>query len=258
MMRVLLVAKPRKKPNIPIEAERILPRTFLEGDEFTVFEGNKERRLTDLFSVSIEGEARDVSEVEVILRGDVSRVKRIGEYMDGGCILIEGSVGMHCGNFMSGGTIEIGGNADHWLARELQGGTVICHGDAAHYLASGYRGEKHGMRGGTVIVHGNAGDFAAEYLAGGSVTIHGSAGDMAGVEMKGGELVIGGDCYRPCGNMTGGTCTVHGTAHNLLPTFRKIRTAPLTAGGPPYAVFEGDIASRGKGTLFIRNYRYMD
>jgi formylmethanofuran dehydrogenase subunit C len=257
-MRVLLQAKQRKKPNIPIEAESITPGHFLDGTDIALYEGNKERNLRDLFTVSVDGEAACADEVEVVLIGDTSRVKRIGEYMNGGRIVVEGSIGMHCGNFMSAGTIEIHGDADGWLARELRGGTVICHGSAGHYCASGYRGEKHGMKGGTVVVDGNAGDFAAEYLKGGSVTIHGNAGDMPGVEMAGGELTIDGDCSRPCGNMKGGTCTISGTVSGMLPTFRKTGTAVLGAGKIPYVRFEGDIANRGKGTLFIRNYQYMD
>ena len=250
-MRVILETKKRSKPFLPIEAESIIPRNFLKGTDLTVYEGNKERALSELFWIFVEGTAVSPDKVEVVLKGDTSRVKRVGEYMDTGTIRIVGDIGMHCGNFMSGGLIEIGGNADAWLGREMLDGSIICRGNAGHYCASGYRGEKHGMKGGRVEVMGNAGDFCAEYLTGGEVYIHGSCGDMAGVEMKGGQLVIGGDATRPCGNMKDGTCMIFGTVHRMLPTFTKTGTQLLPDRKVAMEVYTGDVANRGKGTLMV-------
>jgi len=255
-MRVTLSVLPRKKPFLPIEADSIVPRNFLNGTDIQVWKGNKELSLAEVFSVSVEGDAASAGDVEVILKGDTSRIKRVGEYMDAGRIIIEGDIGMHCGNFMSGGTIEIGGNADGWLGREMRGGAIICRGNAANYCASGYRGEKKGMTGGTLEVFGSAGDFAAETLSGGTVTIHGNAGDMAGVEMHDGTLVIKGDCRRACGNMSGGTAIVLGTVYEMLPTFRK--TGTVVRDGATLTAFTGDVANRGKGNLLVRDYKYMD
>jgi formylmethanofuran dehydrogenase subunit C len=255
-VRVILTARPRKNPRIPVEAESIIPRHFRQGRDLTVWEGNKERPLREVFDVMVERTAAAAEEVEVILRGDVSRFKRVGEYMDAGKITIEGDIGMHCGNFMTGGTIEIHGNADGWLGREMRGGRILCHGNAGHYAGSGYRGEKFGMKGGTLEILGNAGDFAAEYLAGGEVIIHGNAGDLPGVEMMDGTLFIHGNCSRPCGNMTGGTCTVLGKVRGMLPTFRKNSILLHGSEKIPLTVFEGDIANRGKGILQVREYTY--
>jgi len=251
-MRVILETKERKKPFLPIEAETIIPRNFLKGTELTVYEGNKERLLSDLFWIFVEGTAVSPDKVEVVLKGDTARFKRVGEYMDTGTIRIMGDIGMHCGNFMSGGVIEIGGNADAWLGREMLGGSILCRGNAGHYCASGYRGEKHGMRGGRVEVMGNAGDFCSEYLTGGEVHIHGSCGDMAGVEMKGGQLIIEGDATRPCGNMKDGTCMIFGTVHKMLPTFERIGTRVLPDRKVVMTVYKGDIANRGKGTMMVK------
>ncbi len=253
-MRVILKTRPREKPRIPIEAEEIIPQNFLRKDDITVFHGNKERSLDDLFFVTIEGPAVSPDQVEVILTGDTGVIKRVGEYMNAGRIIIEGDIGMHCGNFMSAGEIVIRGDADAWLGREMRGGRVLCEGSAGHYCAAGYRGEKRGMRGGTVEVKGNAGDFAAEYLSGGEVIIHGNCGDLPGVEMRGGTLVIGGDCARPCGNMTGGTCMVFGKARQFLPTFRSNGSQEVEYAGKRYRMnlFRGDVANRGKGTLMVR------
>jgi len=251
-MRVILEAKARKKPFLPIEAESIIPRNFLKGTDITVYEGNKERRLEDLFWIFVEGTAVTPEKIEVVLKGDTSRVKRIGEYMDAGKITIAGDVGMHCGNFMSGGEIEIFGNADAWLGREMRGGYILCHGNAAHYCASGYRGEKTGMRGGSIEVLGNAGDYCAEYLTGGEVHIHGSCGDMAGVEMKGGQFIIEGDATRPCGNMKDGTCMIFGTVHQMLPTFERTGIKELPDRKVTMTVYKGDIANRGKGVMMVK------
>jgi formylmethanofuran dehydrogenase subunit C len=253
-MRVILKTRPRAKPKIPIEGESIIPQNFLRKNDVRVYEGNKERNLEDLFFVTIEGPAVSPDQVEVILTGDTGVIKRVGEYMNAGRIIIEGDIGMHCGNFMSAGEIIIRGNADSWLGREMRGGSIRCEGNAGHYCAAGYRGEKRGMRGGTVEVLGNAGDFTAEYLCGGEVHVHGNCGDLPGVEMRGGSLTIGGDCYRPCGNMTGGTCRIFGTAHQFLPTFRQNGTEELEYNGKRYrmAAFRGDVANRGKGTVLVR------
>ena len=110
------------------------------------------------------------------------------------------------------------------------------------------------MPGGTIEVTGNAGDFVAEYLSGGEVIVHGDCGDLPGVEMRGGTLVIGGDCTRPCGNMTGGTCMVFGNPRELLPSFYRNGSAEAEFLGKKFrmAVYRGDVANRGKGTLMVR------
>ncbi|KUK61563.1 MAG: Formylmethanofuran dehydrogenase, subunit C [Methanoculleus marisnigri] len=255
-MKVTLAMKPAAKSFIPIEAESIVPKNFLAGADLLVWRGNRELRLDEVFSVSIEGDASRTEDVEVVLSGDTFRLKRVGEYMDGGKITVLGDIGMHCGNFMSGGTIEVHGNADGWLGREMAGGTILCRGDVADYCASGYRGGRKGMTGGTVEVFGRAGDFLAESIAGGTVTVHGDAGDMAGAEMHGGTLTVHGDCRRPGANMKGGSCYVYGTAQGMLPTFRKIGT--VQHEGRTLIRFTGDIANRGKGNLFVKDYEYLD
>ena len=256
-MRVTLAMKPVERSFIPIEAEAIVPKNFLAGTDISVWRGNRELRLDEVFSVSVEGDADRPEDVEVVLSGDETfRLKRVGEYMDGGKIVVLGGIGMHCGNFMSGGTIEIHGNADGWLGREMAGGTILCRGDAADYCASGYRGGRKGMTGGTVEVFGRAGDFLAESLAGGTVIVHGGAGDMAGAEMHGGTLIVHGDCSRPAANMKAGSCYVYGTAHGMLPTFKRI--GAVQHDGRTLIQFTGDIANRGKGNLFVKDYRYLD
>ncbi|MFA7562900.1 MAG: formylmethanofuran dehydrogenase subunit C [Methanoculleus sp.] len=255
-MKVTLAMKPATKGFIPIEAESIVPKNFLSDTDLSVWRGNRELRLDEAFEISVEGDADRPEDVEVVLSGETSRLKRVGEYMDGGKITILGGIGMHCGNFMSGGTIEIQGNADGWLGREMSGGTIVCRGDVADYCASGYRGGRKGMKGGKVEVFGRAGDFLAENLAGGTVIVHGDAGDMAGAELRGGTLIVHGNCSRPAANMKEGSCYVYGTARGMIPTFRKIGT--VRHEGRTLIQFAGDLANRGKGNLFVKDYEYLD
>jgi formylmethanofuran dehydrogenase subunit C len=106
--------KPRSKPYLPIEAEQIIPENFIGNRNIMVYEGNKERSLVDLCVVRKDGNVNTPDKVTLILRGDWSRVKRVGEYMSSGTIIVEGNIGMHCGNFMRDGMIEIRGDADSW------------------------------------------------------------------------------------------------------------------------------------------------
>ncbi|MBN1166321.1 MAG: formylmethanofuran dehydrogenase subunit C [Methanospirillaceae archaeon] len=252
-MEITITFLPNDKPNIPVEAETIVPSAFIARDEIFVWEGNKKRSLSDIAEIEYKGSTDDVSDIHLVLLGETGRVKRVGEYMDGGRITIHGDIGMHCGNFMESGIIEITGNADAWLGREMRGGTIICHGSCGDYCGSGYRGEKRGMRGGTIEVMGDAQDFCGEYNSGGDIIIHGSCGDMAGVEMHAGTLTIHGDCYRPCGNLTGGTVTIHGTAFEMLPGFSH--HGEVMVDGISYSRFTGDVANRGKGEVIVRGYQ---
>lgn len=254
-MKVFLEVKKQNNPYIPIEADEIIPKNFINMDkELFVWRGNRKVPLEEVFIKLIEGTASSAKEIEVVITGESGRIKRIGEYMDAGTICIEGDIGMHCGNFMSGGTIEIKGDADAWLGREMTGGTVICRGNAGDYCGSGYRGEKKGMRGGTIEVFGNAGDFTAEAQAGGTVTIHGNVGDLCGAEMTDGTLIIHGNASRVCGNMKGGTCTVFGTVTDMLPTFRFVSEQGNCIGGISLTEFTGDRANRGKGCLLVHSF----
>lgn len=248
MMQVTLTMKPRAKPFLPIEAEMINPMNFIGSRDLFVWEGNKKRRLEDIFTVRKEGNVNSPENIKVILRGDTSRVKRVGEYMSSGTIIVEGDIGMHCGNFMRGGVIEIHGNADGWLGREMRGGSILCQGNAGDYCGSGYRGEKRGMRGGRIEVMGNVGDYLAEYLTGGEIFVHGNAGMFAGAEMRGGILIIDGDVRIPAANMAKGTCIINGTVLEMLPTFEK------TGEKEGSTIYHGDVANKGKGELIVKNH----
>jgi formylmethanofuran dehydrogenase subunit C len=255
MMRVFLEVRKLKNPCLPIEADQIMPKNFLnQAQEIFVWRGNRKVAIEEVFHTRIEGTASYAKDIEIVISGKSGCIKRVGEYMDAGRILVKEDIGMHCGNFMSGGIIEIEGNADAWLGREMTGGKIICHGSTGDYCGSGYRGERLGMRGGTIEVFGNAGDFTAEALAGGTVIVHGDAGDLCGAEMTDGTLIIFGNTSRVCGNMKGGNCTVYGAVTEMLPTFRYIGQVEERDTRAALSEFSGDVANRGTGRLLVRAF----
>jgi formylmethanofuran dehydrogenase subunit C len=252
MRRITLIMRDTGS-RLPVEAEMITPETLSKTVQVPVYVGNRKMMLSDVFDIRVDGEAAGPAATEIVITGDASRVKRVGEYMTNGRITVEGSIGMHCGDFMTGGTIEIFGSAGDWLGREMLGGRIVCHGDAGNYCGSGYRGGRKGVRGGEIFVAGNAGDYCGECLFGGTVHIAGNAGLHAGVNMKGGELIIDGDAVLPCGDMFGGVCTIFGHAYEFMPTFREVGREVVN--GRELTVFTGDLAHRnGKGKLRVGSY----
>ncbi|RLG33897.1 formylmethanofuran dehydrogenase subunit C, partial [Methanosarcinales archaeon] len=171
---------------VPLEAENITPdnlagKSVDEIKAVTVYHGNSEAVIGDFFDVTVEGSGNDPASTEIIIKGDLTRVKRIGEGMSAGSIVIEGDCDMHCGAFMRGGKITVKGNADAWAGREMRGGEIIIEGDAGNYVGSAYRGELTGMRGGKIVVEGNAGDYLGEHLGGGEIIVKGNTGVLPGL-----------------------------------------------------------------------------
>ena len=98
----------KEEPTVPLEAESISPdvTAYLKHDALRalpVLLGKRQRRLEDFFE--IEGEASD----DLVIRGDLTRVKWIGRGMTRGRVTITGNVGMHLGASMKGGVIDVTG-----------------------------------------------------------------------------------------------------------------------------------------------------
>ena len=93
------------------------------------WEGNEEIALADIFDVAVDG-SDDAASTKIIIDGDVPRVKRLGEAMTAGEIVVKGDVDMRCGARMSGGSITVEGNADSWVGREMVGGEILVKGNA--------------------------------------------------------------------------------------------------------------------------------
>jgi formylmethanofuran dehydrogenase subunit C len=242
--------------SISVEAEvispdRFAPLTLAQIQSLVVWEGNRKRKLSDLFAVKgDEGPAKPEDTV-VRLEGDFSRVKRVAEGMTAGSVEVLGNVGMQAGNSMKGGLLKVEGDADDWLGREMRGGKIVVTGNAGNYVGSGYRGEKCGMRGGEIEIGGNVGAYLGEHLCGGSIRVNGDAGDFPGAANQGGTILIGGNTYLPGAEMTKGTITVKGEAR-ILPSYQRMEMVNLE--GTDYQKYVGDLTESGKGELLVAVY----
>ena len=245
----------RSSITVPLEAEVITPdglagKSEEEIKSLTVYHGNREMKLGDFFDVSVEGSG-DPASTEIIMKGDLTRVKRIGEGMTAGSIVIEGSCDMHCGALMRGGKITVKGDADAWAGREMRGGELVIEGNAGNYLGAGYRGEMTGMRGGKITVEGDAGDYIGEHMAGGEILVKGNVGILPGLSMTGGRIIIEGSATMPGGEMTKGEIIVKGEVYDMLPGFRFEGEEEIE--GKRFRKYTGDLAVRGvgKGVLLL-------
>jgi formylmethanofuran dehydrogenase subunit C len=246
--------KPKNDIKISVEAENISPDRFAGKSEKDIqsleaYLGNQKTTLGDLFSIKVEGSGA-AADTKIVMEGNFSRVKRIGEGMTAGLIMIKGNVDMHLGAKMSGGKITLSGNADSWAGREMKGGELIIEGDARYYLGAGYRGETCGMRGGKITVMGNALDFVGEHMCGGEIYVKGNAGIMAGISNNGGKIVIGGSTSRPGSEMAKGTIIINGSVAEMMPVYKAEGTEAVD--GVTYKKYTGDVIVGGKGVLYIK------
>src|SRR4030066_2326652 len=168
----MIVLIPLRKFQFPVMAECINPsvfqgKTIAEIAALNVWEGNKQKRLGDLFSIE-EDKAETPS---IRIDGDASEVRRIGEGMKEGEIVVNGNAGMHLGEKMTGGKITVNGDAGGWTGSDMKGGLIEIHGNATDYLASPYRGATTGMRGGLIIVDGSVGSDSGVNMHGGGIKI---------------------------------------------------------------------------------------
>jgi formylmethanofuran dehydrogenase subunit C len=221
-----------------------------------VWEGNRNRPLSDLFNVKCEEDAENDS-LTINLRGDFSKVRRVGAGMSKGKIIVNGDVGMHLGEKMRGGEIVVEGNADSWAGGGMEGGRIEIKGSAGDFIGAPYRGSMEGMKGGTIIVHGDAGREVGCSMRGGLIKIYGSVKHFVGVSMKDGTIFVQGDCAGKAGaEMLNGRIIICGYIPSILPTFTidSVRSSVEINGeriSGPFYRFLGDIADNGEGKLFI-------
>ncbi len=255
----MIVLTPLRKFQFPVIAECINPdvfqgKTLEEIAALTLFEGNKQKTLGDLFKV----EENTAESPNITINGDVSEVRKIGMGMKNGEIAINGNAGMHLGSKMAGGKITVQGDVGGWAGAEMSGGVLEIHGNADDYLASSYRGSSEGMHKGKIIVHGNVGSDVAVFMHGGTIKIYGNTGQFLGFRMRDGTIYVEKNAETRVGAcMTGGKIVVGGFLEEVMPTFtidgvkQKVKIEETeTVSGPLY-VFLGDRAENGNGKLFV-------
>jgi len=210
----------RRPSTIPIEADTICPdhftgRSQAEIEALPAFYGRRKVMLGDLFTVQGEGSA------DILIEGDLSHVKKVGQRMSQGRITVHGDVGLHLGAYMRGGEIVVEGSAGDWVGAHMQGGRIWIKGDAGHLIGSAYRGEKRGMNRGVIVVEGNAGQEVGAQMRRGLIVVMGHVGPFAGARMIAGSIfVFGGLAARAGAGMKRGSIVAFGDCAQLLPTFR--------------------------------------
>ncbi|MCW4045039.1 MAG: formylmethanofuran dehydrogenase subunit C [Candidatus Bathyarchaeota archaeon] len=258
-MSKMITLSPLKKFQYPVMAECINPdvfkgKTTAEIAALSVWEGNKQKTLGDLFAIE-ETAAENPS---IVINGDASKVRRVGMGMKNGEIVVNGNIGMHVGEKMAGGKITVNGDAGGWAGSDMKKGLIEIHGNAGDYLASPYRGSSTGMRGGTIIVHGNVGSDSAVFMRGGVIKIRGNAGPFLGFRMGDGTVYVQKECGTRVGAcMTGGKIIIAGALQEVMPTFTidsikpKVKVDETETAAGPFYVFLGDLAESGSGKIFV-------
>ena len=211
--------------DIPLEADTITPTQFAgksvkEIGEIPVQKGNEVLALKDFFDISGEsGPTPD--ETEILVKGDLRKVKMIGKGMNGGQITVEGDTGMYLGAEMIAGRIHVKGSVGPWAAAEMEGGNIQIEGDAGDYLCSGYRGTPEGMKGGRVYVAGDVGREMAAHMRKGFIAVKGDVGPQSAIRMMGGTIIVVGDMAERVGvQATKGMIFCLGKLDSLFPTYK--------------------------------------
>jgi formylmethanofuran dehydrogenase subunit C len=213
-----------REPQLPLEAEQLRPdllasASLAELYTLPLLYGNQIVETGEFLQGEIQEEKEEVSSVTLILRGDFKRVKRLGQGMQSGELIIEGSSGFHTGAEMGGGRIIIRGDAGDWLGAHMTGGIIQVRGNAGHWVGAAYRGKTQGMRGGAIIIHGNAGRMTGSKMRGGLIAVGGDCLEFLGYYMNAGTILVAGHSGRHIGSgMLRGTIIMR-ERHELLPTF---------------------------------------
>lgn len=260
----MMKLSPLKEFRFPIIANCINPDIFSgktrdEIEKLEIWEGNKQKKLMDLFKVA-ENKQKNQPEKETVIsiEGNMSAVRRIGAGMKNGEIAIHGDVGMHLGEEMKGGKITVYGNVSGWAGSMMKGGTLEIHGNVGDYLGAPYRGCSEGMHGGKMVVHGNVGNEAGSHMRDGIIKIYGNAGQFVGFGMREGTIYVQKDAQARVGAcMVSGKIVIGGFLESVLPSFTidgvkgkaKIEENEVAEG--PLYLFLGDLVEHGDGKLYV-------
>jgi formylmethanofuran dehydrogenase subunit C len=258
--------RPVREFMFPVAGECICPdslqgKTLAEIGAMIIWEGNKPRKLGELFRIT-EVKTETPFGNMIMIQGDVGKVRGIGARITSGEIVIHGNAGGHLGEEMSGGRVTVHGNVGGWAGSAMNGGTIEIYGDAGDYLGAPYRGSTIGMRKGKIAIHGNAGGEAGAHMRGGIIRIDGKAGQFSGFRMRDGTIFVQGDCLRRAGAcMTNGKIVVGGILESVLPTFaidgvrQQVKLEETEIADGPFYVFVGDLVEEGNGKLYVSKAR---
>jgi formylmethanofuran dehydrogenase subunit C len=248
-----IILKVKKIPELGIEADVISPDVFAgksmkEIESLEVYFGNRREKLNKFFELTGNSSVKP-EDLRVVVEGDVSGVKRIGQGMSAGVIHVNGDTGMHLGSKMRGGEITVDGDSASWVGMEMTGGKITIKGNAGNYVGSAYRGNWEGMKDGEIIVQGNVGSNSGGCITGGSITVKGNAGDFLGVRMVGGLITVEGVVSSRAGaEMHSGSIIVNGKIREMLPSFRREKSSEKKG----FIEYTGDLAENGEGKIYVK------
>jgi formylmethanofuran dehydrogenase subunit C len=259
----------KQQPTVPLEAEVLSPDVIahLSNGEIralTVYHGKRQLPLGEYFDV--EGEHTD----ELVLHGEMHKVRWVGRGMSRGSVTVHGSIGMHLGAYMKGGRIDVHGDAGDWIGAEMRNGRIHVHGNAGGQIGAGYRGSLRGMRGGSIVVEGSAGIEVGMRMRRGTIVVKGPVRDFAGLQMKGGTIVLGSGAEIRTGAWMNRGTIISLAPLQLMPTFAYAcsynpvfvrlyardlsplgQQLPCRPAEGAYERYVGDLAVPGKGEVLV-------
>ena len=237
-----------------------------EAARIDVAVGNGSAETGELFAI-----AGDASDGLLILEGDLSNVRGIGEGMTTGAITIRGDAGPGLGVRMKGGTIDVLGSVGPSAGSGMLGGVLRIRGNAGGNLGGSEPGARVGMREGVIFVEGDAGDDVGIGMRRGLIAVSGACGDGTGRGMIAGSVFGFGRIGRNPGlGMKRGTIVVYGANPRIGPTFarggrerppflaiylKKLREwgfpVPEEAFAGDVRRYNGDRAEAGQGEILV-------
>ncbi|MGX5773190.1 formylmethanofuran dehydrogenase subunit C [Methylorubrum zatmanii] len=257
----------RGEPQERVDLLSITPLTLkalTEAEAGKLAIGTSRRGLTlgDVFEISLDGSD------SLVIEGGSSRLDRVGAALSEGSIRVEGDVGQRLGEGMAGGTLTVTGSAGPYAATGATGGTITIEGDAGDHAGGAVYAAKAGLDGATLVIKGRAGDhlgdrmrkglilaesagaFAASRMIAGTIVVSGALGDHPGYGMRRGTLIAGSHgALLPTFVETGTPDLVF--TRLLAQTLKRLGASQVSLFGGTLRRYSGDLATLGKGELFV-------
>ncbi len=264
----------RHVPALRIDARALLPATLAaltagEIERLLLWHGTERLALAEVFDVRLDGD--DAGDTPcLVFAGDLRRFDRVAERMDGGQLIVEGSVGDLLGAQMTAGSIAVLGDSGSFAACELAGGRIEIGGDTGDFAAAALPGSMDGMRGGTLIVRGDAGERFGDRMRRGTALVFGRAGAFAASRMVAGTIGIAGEVGEHLAyGMRRGSLVLPGGQPSLgnrfaenygdVGVFWRLISRSLAREGGVFAALAqrapqrwvGDVSVEGKGEVLV-------
>ncbi|HJJ55961.1 MAG TPA: formylmethanofuran dehydrogenase subunit C [Methanocorpusculum sp.] len=252
-----------KQPELYLEADLITPDSFAgksinEIGNIEISEGKLKYPLSSFATIDGESGAT-AADTKIVLNGDWTRVKRIGQQMTAGEIVINSNTDMYTGGWMKGGKITVNGNVDSFTGIAMAGGELTVNGNAQNHVGSAYRGDWRGMTGGTLRIKGNVGNDIGTFMRGGTIIIEGDAFIHVLTHGEGGTIIIKGNVEgRVGGQAVKGDVYVYGKIDYMMPGYKYVDEIETEIDGDKckFAHYIGDLGERHpttKGTTVYSN-----